>query len=72
MYLLTLYSLGLGLPFLLTALFINRALGLFEKVKKYYKIIELVSGVILILMGILLLTNKMSMITGHLTDFWGE
>ncbi len=70
MMLLAIYSAGLGLPFLLTALFINKALQVFEHVKKYYKIIEVVSGLILVLVGVLLLTDSLNMLTGYLTALW--
>jgi cytochrome c-type biogenesis protein len=62
------YSAGLGLPLLLTALFINLALGFFSKIKKYYGLIETVSGVILVLMGILIISNNfkwLSQISGR-------
>ena len=57
------YSLGLGIPFILTALFINKFLTIFKFIKKYYKIIEFVSGVLLISIGILLITNSFDKIT---------
>jgi cytochrome c-type biogenesis protein len=58
MILLLAYSAGLGLPLLLTALFVNIALGLFSKIKKYYGFIETASGVILVLMGVLIISNN--------------
>lgn len=57
-FLLVFYSLGLGIPFLLTALFINKFLYFFNSLKKYYKIIELVSGLLLIIIGILIIIGK--------------
>ena len=53
--LLSAYSLGLGLPFILTALATNRFLNLFGKVKKYFKIISVVSGLLLVTIGILII-----------------
>ncbi|MBQ9358046.1 MAG: sulfite exporter TauE/SafE family protein [Abditibacteriota bacterium] len=49
--LLLLYSLGLGIPFVLTALFIDRMKGLTDAVKRHYKTINILSGVFLILVG---------------------
>jgi cytochrome c-type biogenesis protein len=60
--LLGLYALGLGVPFILTALFFNAALGAFKWIKKNYRIINIVSGVMLIAMGLLILTNKLSIL----------
>lgn len=60
------YSLGLAIPFMLTALFINRFLALFKKIKKYYKIIEIVIGILLVITGILLLTDSFTAITFYI------
>lgn len=57
-FLLVIYSLGLGIPFLLTALFINKFFYFFNSLKKYYKIIELVSGLLLIVIGLLIILGK--------------
>lgn len=53
--LLSCYSLGLGLPFILTALAINVFLNLFGKVKKYFKVVSVVTGLLLITIGILII-----------------
>jgi cytochrome c-type biogenesis protein len=53
--LLSAYSLGLGLPFILTALAMNTFLSLFGKVKKYFKAISVVSGLMLVAIGILII-----------------
>ncbi len=60
--LLSLYSLGLGLPFLLTAVAITTFLNLFNKVKKYFRAISLVSGLLLIIIGILIITNRLHIV----------
>lgn len=52
--LLVFYSLGLAIPFLLTALLIDLALIYFKKVQKYLGIIQVLSGVVLIVVGIIL------------------
>lgn len=67
--LLTLYSLGLGIPFLLTALFINMALGIFAKIRHFYRAIEIVSGLILILVGFLIVTDSFKILTKFLSKF---
>lgn len=60
--LLGLYALGLGIPFLLTAVFFNAALGAFKWIKKNYRAINIVSGLMLIIMGLLVLSNKLSLL----------
>src|SRR5574341_125373 len=52
--LLAFYSIGLGIPFLLAALFLDRAAGAFRKLQRHMRTIELVSGGLLIMIGLLL------------------
>lgn len=54
---LTLYALGLGIPFFLSALFIDRLKGAFDFIKRNYRIINAVSGGLLIIMGVLMMTG---------------
>lgn len=53
--LLMIYALGLGVPFLLTALLIERVFCIFERVKKYYRFIEIISGALLVAIGIVII-----------------
>ena len=53
------YSLGLGIPFVLTALLTDKLKRLFTFIKKHYKVIKIVSGCLLIVMGILLAAGVM-------------
>jgi cytochrome c-type biogenesis protein len=62
MTLLTFYSLGLGIPFVLSAIGISVFLSTFGKLKKYLRAIKVTSGVILIIMGVLLLTDKLTIL----------
>ncbi|SMO78145.1 cytochrome c biogenesis CcdA family protein [Paracoccus laeviglucosivorans] len=55
--LLAVYALGLGIPFLLSAIFINRAMGLMNRIKPHLKLIERVMGALLIAVGIALVTG---------------
>ena len=57
-FLLFLYSMGLGIPFLLAAYAIGSFLNFFSKIKKYMRTIEIVTGLLLIIFGILILTNR--------------
>lgn len=56
--LLTSYSLGLGVPFFLSSLAINSFLVYFKRFRKYVKIITIASGIFLIIIGGLLVTNR--------------
>jgi cytochrome c-type biogenesis protein len=58
--LLGVYALGLGLPFLLSALFIDRAMGVMGRLKRHMKTIERVMGVLLIIVGVALMTGAFS------------
>ncbi|MGR3572226.1 cytochrome c biogenesis CcdA family protein [Brevirhabdus sp.] len=51
------YAAGLGIPFLLAAIFINRAMGLMNRLKRHMKLIERLMGGLLLLVGIMLLTG---------------
>ena len=57
------YSLGLGIPFLAMALGLERATGWIKRMRPYQKYFKLASGVFIIVIGILLLTNTMSLIS---------
>lgn len=56
------YSLGLGIPFLVMALGLERATGWVKRVGRYRRAIQIASGVFIITIGILLFTNTMSLI----------
>lgn len=56
-YLLIIYALGLGVPFLLTALLIERIFRVFDKVKKYYRFIEIISGILLVGIGVVIISG---------------
>lgn len=59
MLMLLAYSLGLGIPFVLSALLIDKLKSTFDFIKRNYKLINLVSGCLLILIGILMATGTM-------------
>ncbi len=56
------YSLGLGIPFILSAVLIDSLKGAFTFIKKNYKIINFVSGCLLVLVGILMATGTLGRI----------
>lgn len=51
------YSLGLGIPFILSALLIDQIRNYFSFIKKHYRIVNIISGSFLILTGILMLSG---------------
>ena len=59
MLMLLAYSLGLGIPFLLSAVLIDYLKSAFGWIKRNYKVINIVSGCLLILIGILMATGTM-------------
>ncbi|MEI7556582.1 cytochrome c biogenesis protein CcdA [Candidatus Chlorohelix sp.] len=63
------YSAGLGIPFILAGLFFNRMLGFIARLRRHYQIIEIASGILLLLVGLLLITNNLSAITQELSRF---
>jgi len=67
MTLLLAYSIGLGLPFFIASLAINQFLFLFAKFKNFMRFAPLISGVFLILMGIMLFLGQFSRIAGLFT-----
>lgn len=58
--LLSVYSLGLGVPFLLTALFMNRFLAQFKQLRRWGRPIHVAGGAVMVLMGIAMLTGQLS------------
>lgn len=55
--LLSFYSLGLALPFFASSLAINSFLGYFKKIRPYLRLIPIISGILLIGVGVLLVTD---------------
>lgn len=58
--LLAVYALGLGIPFLLSAFFLTRAMGLMNRMKRHMKAVERVMGALLVLVGLALVTGAFS------------
>jgi cytochrome c-type biogenesis protein len=58
--LLAFYALGLAVPFILSALAFSTFSGIFRFFRNHYRAITLVSGVVLIAMGVLLYTNELT------------
>jgi len=67
-FLLTFYAIGLGMPFLVCAFFINRLDGTLRLIKRHFKIIERMMGLLLWTVGLLMLTGGFSSISFWLLD----
>jgi cytochrome c-type biogenesis protein len=57
------YSAGLAVPFLVTGLTINKFLSFYSKFRKHLHKVEVVSGVILILIGVLVMSNRVTLLS---------
>jgi len=64
--LLLFYSIGLGVPFLISGLAINQFLFLFAKLKNFMRFVPMISGIFLVLMGAALFLGQFSRIAGLL------
>ena len=53
------YSLGLGIPFVISAVLIDYLKGAFDFIKKNYKVINTVCGILLIVIGIMMATGTL-------------
>jgi cytochrome c-type biogenesis protein len=64
--LLAVYSLGLGIPFLLTALGVNKFFRFFNRIKRHLGLLEKIAGGIMVILGLLIFFNKLIIIPGYL------
>ena len=65
--LLVAYSLGLGVPFIATGLATNRFLELFGRLKKHMRYVEITAGVLLVVVGVLVATDKLQALSRYFT-----
>lgn len=61
------YSLGLGIPFFISAILIDKLKGAFGFIKKHYKVINIISGTLLIIVGVLMATGLLGKFIGFLS-----
>ena len=64
MLLLGVYSLGLGLPFIIAGLSIDAFFRVTKRFKRHFRAIEVTSGALLIVIGVLIFTNQLTVISG--------
>lgn len=67
--LLTVYSAGLAVPFLVSAAAVNWFLSTFKSLRKYLMPIQIASGILLIALGILLVTGSFTILSSYLIQF---
>jgi len=70
--LLTAYSAGLALPFVVTALALDRFLAWFQRFRPYLVWVERIAGGLLILLGLLLVTDRFTLLAGWLQGLTPE
>ena len=66
-WLLTVYAAGLAVPFLLTAVLTGFMLGFLTKIKRYFRIIEIVAGLFLVVLGVAIATGGVGKIAALFT-----
>jgi cytochrome c-type biogenesis protein len=64
--LLWVYSLGLAVPFLLTSLLIGRFLSFYGRFRRHLHVLEVISGVFLMVFGVLILTRHFTVLSSYL------
>jgi len=67
--LLTIYWLGMGIPFLLTAMGVGTFLRFLSRFQRYLRWVEVASGLLLVVMGWLILTNRLAWLAQYMTFF---
>ncbi|HEV2520776.1 MAG TPA: cytochrome c biogenesis protein CcdA [Candidatus Acidoferrales bacterium] len=65
-FLLAVYSAGLAVPFLLTAIGINKFLRFYQGFRRYLHAVEVLSGVLLLFVGALIFLNRLTWLSGKL------
>ncbi len=66
------YALGLAVPFLITAFALDRFLAWFQKFRPFLVWVDRVAGTLLILLGILLVTDRFTLLAGYLRGLTPE
>ena len=67
--LLAVYSLGLAVPFIATSLAINHFFAAFARIRRHYHKVEVASGVLLVIIGVLIFTDRFTIIAQMLSPY---
>ena len=63
------YAMGLGVPFILSALMVDRILAGFQRMRRHLGVVNRIAGALMIVVGLLLLTGAFTTMAGWLVDF---
>jgi cytochrome c-type biogenesis protein len=64
------YSLGLGLPFLATGLAINGFMGVYRRLRKHMRAIEIACGIFLLAVGVLIFFDMFAILSGYMAELF--
>lgn len=70
--LMVIYTVGLGIPFVLSAMLTSYALNFFKSIKQHFRKIEIFGGVLLVLIGLAIISGRLGVLTGFLLDTFGQ
>ena len=70
-WLLLTYSMGLAIPFFLAALALHQFLVFFKRFKKHIRLFEIITGVFMVIIGILIFTNSLVLISRYTSAWFG-
>ena len=68
--LLGVYSLGLGIPFIITGFGIGVFMRLFQQYKRFIRVGEIIAGLLLIIIGVLIFSNNLDVLMGFVPSFF--
>ncbi len=67
--LLTAYSLGLGIPFLVVGMAMGTFLKAFDRIKRHLNVVEKIAGALLLVFGVLIFTGQLSVLSRYLSRY---
>jgi cytochrome c-type biogenesis protein len=71
-WLLFAYSMGLAIPFFLAALAMHQFLQFFRRFKKYIRLLEIATGLLMVVVGVMIFTNSLIVLSSYTSSWFGE
>lgn len=71
-WLLLTYSMGLAIPFFLAALAMHQFLIFFRRFKRHIRLFEIFTGILMVVVGVLIFTNYLTVISRYMSGWFGE
>jgi cytochrome c-type biogenesis protein len=71
-WLLFAYSMGLAIPFFLAALAMHQFLKFFRRFKKYIRLLEIATGLLMVVVGVMIFTNSLIVLSSYTSSWFGE